>query len=250
MNSEYKIALIGYGKIGQIIEKIAKSEGLEIVEIFDESRPLKAKNNYSFETAIDFSTPAAVVENTKIVAESGKNLVIGTTGWYKNIDLIKEIAEKNNTGIVWGANFSIGMQMFFKLVNLAAELVNSSESYDIFMHELHHKRKLDSPSGTSLAIAEIIKKSVKSKKENLVETAHGEISDDQLHVSSTRGGFIPGTHTIYLDSEADTIELTHRARNRTGFADGAILAAKLIREKKGFYSFEELLDRMWKNGSK
>lgn len=246
MNNNLKIALIGYGNMGKEIQKIALSQKIEITNIFDEDSLPTCRHDYEFDVAIDFSIPPAVLGNAKAIAESGKNLVIGTTGWYKNADLIKDIAIQNNTGIVWGSNFSVGMQVFFKMVEYGTKLINQAENYDVFIHEIHHKRKQDSPSGTALSLGEIITNLMSSKKEILTETVHGAIQNDMLHITSSRGGEVPGTHTVYFDSAADTIELTHRARNRSGFADGAITAAKLIHGKKGFFSFDELLEDLWK----
>jgi 4-hydroxy-tetrahydrodipicolinate reductase len=243
----FKIGLIGYGNMGKEIHKLAKEKNMVVSAIYDEDNPLFESNTFDFDVAIDFSIPSAVVTNAEIVAKANKNLVIGTTGWYDNTDIIRQIAIDNNIGIVWGANFSIGMQIFFKLVNYASELANKVDGYDIFMHEIHHSKKKDSPSGTALNLAKIIVDNIDSKRNIQINTAHGEINKNQLHVTSTRGGFVPGTHTVYLDSVQDTIELTHRARNRSGFAGGALKAAELIYEKKGFVSFEELLEDYWKN---
>ncbi|MDX9790479.1 MAG: 4-hydroxy-tetrahydrodipicolinate reductase [Candidatus Kapaibacterium sp.] len=246
MQNNLKIALLGYGNMGKEIHRLSELQGIEVSEIFDEINLPEARNNYDFDVAVDFSVPPAVKDNVRIMSECGKDIVIGTTGWYKDTDIIKDYAIQNNTGIVWGSNFSVGMQIFFKIVALSAKLVNQAQEYDIFMHELHHNRKKDSPSGTAISLAEIIRTNVDRKKEILTETSNGEILKEQLHVSSTRGGEVPGTHTIYLDSLSDSIELTHRARNRSGFASGALTAAKLIKGKKGFFSFEELLNDMWK----
>jgi 4-hydroxy-tetrahydrodipicolinate reductase len=245
MQDNLKIALIGYGNMGKEIKKIAQSQNIEITDIFDEYTLPEYKSDYAFDVAIDFSIPPAVPNNAKIISESGKDLVIGTTGWYKNTEIIKEYATKNNTGIVWGANFSVGMQMFFKIVQLGTKLINETEDYDVFLHEIHHRKKIDSPSGTAITLGELIIDSVKSKTEIITDSISSQILPEQLHVSSTRGGEVPGTHTVYFDSASDTIELTHRARNRSGFASGALTAAKLINGKKGFYSFEQLLDELW-----
>jgi 4-hydroxy-tetrahydrodipicolinate reductase len=240
-----KIALVGYGSMGKEIERLARLENIRITNIFDEYKPLTENHDYQFDVAIDFTVPDAVLKNVDILTKLRKNIVIGTTGWYENMDEIKAKTEKMNTGIVWGSNFSIGMQIFYKITDYSSKLFNKVDGYDVFLHEIHHKRKKDSPSGTAIALSDIILSNTDAKNEKLISTPTSRISEEELHVSSTRGGEVPGTHTIYFDSSADTIELTHRARNRTGFAQGAILAAKLIHRKKKFYEFSELLQELW-----
>jgi 4-hydroxy-tetrahydrodipicolinate reductase len=244
MSENLKIALIGYGNMGKEIHSIARNQNIEVTDIFDEDNLLTCKENYQFDVAIDFSVPSAVIDHAEIISQCGKNLVIGTTGWYDKSEIIEYFAKQYDVGIVWGSNFSVGMQLFFKIINYASELFNHTEEYDVFLHEFHHTGKKDSPSGTAVTLSQIIKNSISRKTEILNETSFGEISANQLHSTSTRGGKIPGTHTVYFDSLADTIELTHRARNRSGFASGAITASKLINGKKGFFSFDILLEDM------
>lgn len=241
----FKLGLIGYGNMGKEIHKLAKEKGIEVSSIFDEDNPLFEAGKLDFDVAIDFSIPSAVISNAEIVAKAGKNLVVGTTGWYEHEDELRQIAIDNNIGLVWGSNFSMGMQIFFKLVKYATVLSEIAGDYDIFAHEIHHSKKKDSPSGTALSIANIIIENSDKKSKILSHPPQSEIHSNQLHITSTRGGFVPGTHTVYLDSMQDTIELTHRARNRAGFAGGALKAAELIHEKKGFYCFEELLSSIW-----
>ncbi len=240
-----KIALVGYGSMGKEIEKLALNNGFVITDIFDEFKPINPKQNYDFDVAIDFTTPASIIDNINILSELGKNIVIGTTGWYDKLEYVENLTNEKQIGIIWGANFSIGMQMFYKIVSTAAKLVNLNNEYDIFAHELHHKRKKDSPSGTAIALANIILENVQTKESLLTETSHNEIATDSLHFTSTRGGEIPGTHTIYIDSLADTIEITHRVRNRTGLANGALKAAEMIYNRKGFFQFNDLLEELW-----
>jgi 4-hydroxy-tetrahydrodipicolinate reductase len=240
-----KIAIVGYGAMGKEIEKAALERGFKISYIFDQNFPLKKGEKYDFDVAIDFTVPESVIKNIKILTGMGKNIVVGTTGWYDKLDKVKEIVKENKTGLVWGANFSMGMQMFFRIVERAASLVNEIDGYDVFMHEFHHKRKLDSPSGTAHSIANSLVELLKSKNEIVTGKIDGGIEPSQLHATSTRGGYIPGTHAVYLDSEADTLELTHRARNRSGFAIGSLTAAKLIHGKKGLYKFSDMLDDIW-----
>ncbi len=235
-----KAALIGYGQMGKEIESLAK-EKLKITDIFNLAKEMNTEKQYDFTTALEFTAPEVVFENIKILAESGKNIVCGTTGWENHIDEIKAIVKANEIGFVYASNFSIGMRLFFKLAEEAGQLFNSYEDYDVFMHEFHHKRKKDSPSGTAIALGNILLEKIARKTSLLTSTSENKISESNLHVTSTRGGEIPGTHYIYFDSLADTIEIKHQARNRQGFALGAIKAAELIDGKNGFFEFGELL---------
>lgn len=232
-----RIALIGYGSMGKEIERIAHNKGITITNIFDIDNPLSLTSPDNFDVAIDFSTPASVVENARLVSLLNKNIVIGTTGWNDRFDEVQQHIATNKVGAIYGSNYSIGMQMFFRVVRQAAMLINSVDEYDIFLHEIHHKRKIDSPSGTALSLAQIVLEEVERKQVLNAETLHGRINENDLHVSSVRGGEVTGTHTVYVDSLADTIELTHRAKNRSGFALGAIEAAGWIWNKKGMYDF-------------
>lgn len=234
-------ALVGYGAMGKEIEKQAIDKNINITHIFDLDRTFSRDEKYDFDVAIEFTQPDSVIDNIKMLAEAGKNIVVGTTGWQSKTHEIKSIVKSNKIGLVWAPNFSIGMNIFFKIVQQSAFMFSDYEDYDIFLHELHHKRKKDSPSGTATALADIILRNNNHKREILTETSHKQIMPEQLHVSSTRGGEIFGTHTVYIDSLADTIELTHRARTRSGFALGAIKAAELIYGKQGFFEFSELL---------
>jgi len=235
------IALVGYGAMGQEIESLCPTENIDVTYIFDIDTPIIADQEYKFDTAIEFSSPCSVVENIKTLAEMGKTIVCGTTGWYDKIDYVKEIISANGVGFVYATNFSIGMRLFFKVIEDAAKQLNAFTEYDVMLHEMHHKRKMDSPSGTALSLAEILVRHIDSKSEINTDKIDGCIPENTLHVSSTRGGEITGTHTVYFDSAADTIELTHRAKNRSGLALGALKAVELIDGKKGFYEFGDLL---------
>jgi 4-hydroxy-tetrahydrodipicolinate reductase len=240
MNNLPKIAILGYGSMGKEIERISLEKKLIITDIFDIDKPILENKTYDFDVAIDFSHSSGLIDNLSRVSKLKKNYVIGTTGWENSLDLVKQITENSNIGVVYGSNFSIGMQIFQRLVSLASITANGFEDYDIFMHELHHKRKKDSPSGTALSLAKIILHNVERKTEVLGDSSKDQIKPNELHVSSTRGGEIAGTHTIYLDSLADTIEITHRAKNRSGFALGAVNAAIWLAGKTGFYEFSEI----------
>ena len=235
-----KIAIIGYGAMGKEIKFQAEQLGYSITDVFDIDNLIEPKD-YSFDVALDFSTADAILSNVNIIAKIKKNLVIGTTNWEKHFDDVKSIVEKSNIGVLYSSNFSIGMQKFFKIVEYSAKLFNNFDDYDFMLHELHHKRKIDSPSGTALTLGNIVINELENKTEIVTETLHNKISPNSLHISSTRGGEIAGTHTIFIDSVADTIELTHRAKNRTGLARGALFAANLIFNKTGFYNFADVI---------
>jgi 4-hydroxy-tetrahydrodipicolinate reductase len=241
-----KIAIIGYGSMGKEVERIANEQEITVSEIFDIDNLPDPDGKYKFDVAIDFTQPTSVINNIELVASLGKNMVVGTTGWLEDINQAEVIIKKAGTGLVYGTNFSIGMQMFIRITKLAASLTNSLEDYDIMLHELHHKHKKDSPSGSALTLANTIIKEIKRKKVINDEISKGLIDPRQLHVTSTRGGEITGTHTVYIDSEADSIELTHRAKNRTGFASGAVESAKWIYKRKGFYDFNVVFDKIIK----
>lgn len=226
-----KIAIVGYGKMGRMVERIAVERGHEIVARFDidnnlGGEGLTAKSLSGAEVAIEFSTPDTVMGNIRQLVTLQLPTVVGTTGWYEKLDDVSHLVTENNAALVWGANFSIGVNLFFKIVRDAAGLFASYDQYDPFLTEQHHKFKKDAPSGTALMLARLLRES------------YGERTPDAV---SLRAGHIPGTHEVGFDSVADTITLTHTARNREGFATGAVLAAELIANKRGIYEFSELL---------
>ena len=241
------IAIIGYGKMGHEIEKAAKAKDINIVSIIDPNdtnasyEEIDDKSMQNVDVCVDFTTPDAVINNIKKIAKFKKNIVVGTTGWYNKIDEIKEVVKNNNVGLIYAANFSIGVNVFFKIIENAAKIIDKIEDYDIYGYEMHHNKKIDSPSGTAKTIGEILIKNIRRKNELLFEKIDRKIKPNELHFASVRAGSIPGTHTIGFDSSADTIELKHIARNREGFALGAIMAAQWIRNKKGFYDINDMM---------
>jgi 4-hydroxy-tetrahydrodipicolinate reductase len=244
MEEKPKIALIGYGSMGKMLESLAKDNGYIITDIFEINQPINSTRNYDFDVALDFSFPNSVVENIKVLCELNKNVVVGTTGWDSKFNEVKELVENSGNGLIYGSNFSIGMQLFFNIINNISKVLNNVDGYDIFLSEIHHKRKKDSPSGTALSLGKIVLENYNKKTTIQTETLHQAIKSEELHITSTRGGEVFGTHTVYLDSIADTIEITHRARNRIGLALGALEAAKFIHNKKGFYNFQEVIKEM------
>ena len=226
-----KIAIVGYGKMGKIVERIALERGHSVVARFDIDNNvggagLTAESLAGADAAIEFSTPEATMDNIRRLVSLRVPTVVGTTGWYAQLDEVRQLVESNDAALVWGANFSIGVNLFFKLVREASALFARYNQYDPFLIEAHHQFKKDAPSGTALVAARMMRE------------AYGDRTPAAV---SVRAGHIPGTHEVGFDSEADTITLTHTARNREGFAAGAVLAAERIVGKQGLYEFPELL---------
>lgn len=226
-----KIALIGYGKMGALIDAVASAQGHDIIAKIDpksKTPHISAKAINDADVCIDFSRPAAVLSNVKACAALKKNMVIGTTGWEADLPLIKEIVNDSGIGCIHSANFSIGVNLFMNIVAHAAELLNLFDEYDVAGFECHHRQKVDAPSGTAKALIQILRSKMPQKK--------------TCDFSSIRCGSDPGTHTILFDSPADTITLTHQARNRQGFAMGAVAAAEWIVNKHGLFTIQDFLN--------
>lgn len=240
------ITLLGFGKMGRMIASLAGSTHT-IVSIIDPSAPEATHRSISAaalaktEVIIDFSHPASVFDNIKLLIPFEKNIVMGTTGWYEQLDPVKQMVDQSGIGFLYSSNFSIGVQLFLKLVERAGQLFQSFTQYDVFAHEFHHNQKADSPSGTAISIGKTILKTMPRKKEIHTDTSRAKIAPEVLHLTSTRGGSIPGTHEVFFDSEADTVEIRHTARSRAGFAMGAIKAAEWLHGKRGFFTMDDFL---------
>jgi len=225
------LALVGYGKMGKLVEQIAPAQGGIVALKLDEFNNanfegITAENFHGIDVAIDFSIPDAAVENIKRISGLGVNLVVGTTGWFERLAEVRTVIESNGTGLVWSPNFSIGVNAFFRLVSEAARLMSSEPAYEAWGYEIHHSAKKDAQSGTLWKLVEVMKQAGYSRK---------------IDVASNRAGAHPGTHEIGFDSSADTITLCHVARSREGFAQGALRAAKWLVGKKGFYEFDDIV---------
>lgn len=224
---QMKLALIGYGKMGKMVEAAAKQKGHAIVSYCH--RDVTPSHLKEADLCIDFTHPSAAIPNLQIAAKQRKNYVMGTTGWYDALEEVRQIVSQHEIGFLYSPNFSIGVQLFLKIVSEAAALINEFPVYDVGITEEHHNKKVDSPSGTALAITNTLLVQMKNK------------SEEQLQVASLRCGSIPGTHTVHFDSPCDTITIKHQARNREGFAQGAVVAAEWLHGKKGFYTLADLL---------
>jgi len=245
-----KIALLGYGKMGKIIEKIAISRKHEIVLTIDHDTldDLTVENLQKADVAIEFTMPTSVLGNIKQCFSAGVPVVVGTTGWYDQMPEIKHLCEQGDNTLLYGSNFSVGVNIFFHVNRLLAKVMNNYPYYDVQVEEIHHTQKLDSPSGTAITIAEGILENLETKSEwvNVLTTDDKSdddaVSNNQLLIESLRIDSVPGTHTVIYDSEVDTIEFKHTAHNRNGFALGAVLAAEWLHNKKGFYSVDAMFD--------
>lgn len=226
-----RLAIVGYGKMGRMIEQFAPEYGFSVALKLDEFNNsnfegVTAENFRGIDVSIDFSIPPAVRRNVEGIAAFGVNIVVGTTGWLEHLDAVKKAVEANGIGLVWSPNYSVGVNAFFRLVQEAARLLESQPSYGAWAWEIHHSTKKDAPSGTLLKLVDEMKRAGFTRP---------------IDVSASRAGGHPGTHEIGFDSSADTITLRHTARSREGFARGALQAAKWVVAKKGFYEFGDII---------
>lgn len=242
------ITLSGYGRLGRMIGSHAEARGHRIAAVADpraegatHSR-LNADACRAADAVIDFSAPDAALENIRTACSAGVPIVVGTTGWYERMDEAKQMVKEADIGLIWSGNFSLGVNIFFTLVKAAAQVFDQFSDYDPFVHEFHHNRKADSPSGTAEMIGNMLLERIGRKSRLAKETLHRPIEADELHVSSTRSGSIPGTHIVAFDSPVDTVELKHTARTREGFAAGAIAAAEWITDKHGFFAVDDMMN--------
>lgn len=224
------LAIVGYGKMGRLVEQLASQYAGQVKLRLDIDNNANfeglTKDNFrGIDTAIEFSTPAMAPEHIERLAQLGVNAVVGTTGWFKELDRARKAVERAGTGLVWSPNFSVGVYMFDQLVAEAARLMARQPEYGAWAWEVHHATKKDAPSGTLLALVETMK-----------QNGYARLID----ASASRAGAHPGTHEIGFDSAADTITIRHTARSREGFARGALRAARWIVGKKGFFNFREI----------
>ncbi|MDF3078860.1 MAG: dapB [Sphingobacteriaceae bacterium] len=242
------IALLGYGKMGHIIEDVALSRGHQVVLTIDAHNldELTSENLQKADVAINFSTPDSALSNIRACIDAGVPVVVGTTGWYGHLQDIKNKCEGSNGSVLYASNFSVGVNVFFFVNKILAKLMDRYPQYDVQVEEIHHTQKLDAPSGTAMTIAEGILAGVKRKREwvnDVVGTGEELVAKgDQLLIESHRIEDVPGTHTVIYSSEVDDIEFKHTAHNRSGFAFGAVLAAEWLKGKTGFYTVDDMFD--------
>ncbi len=244
------ISIVGYGRMGRLIEQVAVERQLRVSSRVDPFHPeathkvIDQESMEGVDVCICFTQPDAALGNMKDISEFGKQIVIGTTGWTDKMPEVEKMVQNAGNGLVYSSNFSIGVNIFFKLVEQAGQVMNQFEVYDVLCHEAHHNKKMDSPSGTAVTIGKILLDNIDRKKKLATERLDRKIEGDELHFASMRGGHIPGTHAVVFDSEFDSIEIKHTARNRLGFATGAVIAAEWIKDKKGLYTEADMMKQL------
>jgi 4-hydroxy-tetrahydrodipicolinate reductase len=227
--SELRLALVGYGKMGRLVAQLAPAHGCEIVARIaghdGGAAAITAERLAGVAVAVDFSVAGAVAENVERVAALGVDLVVGTTGWAEELPRVRAAVERHGVGLVHGANFSVGVQVFYGIVEAAARLLAGEEAYGAWAYEIHHRAKRDAPSGTLKELLRVMERAGYARP---------------VDVAANRAGAVPGTHLVGFDSEADTITLQHSARSRAGFAHGALRAARWVHGRQGVFEFREI----------
>jgi 4-hydroxy-tetrahydrodipicolinate reductase len=221
-----RLLLVGYGRMGRLVERIAPASGFEIAGIVDRTASVRPDSWPEADVAVDFSVAAAVPVNVPRLVERGIPVVIGTTGWQADEAAVRAAAERHGIGVVAAANFALGVNLFLALVERAGTLLAARPEFGAWIHELHHAAKRDAPSGTALALRAALERAGYAAP---------------VDMASTRAGSIPGTHTVGFDAAAETITLTHTARDRTGFARGALEAARWIQGRRGWFTMRDVL---------
>lgn len=230
-----KIALLGYGKMGKVIERIALERGHEIVLKKDELNTYDGLS--TADVAIDFSVPTAAVDNISAAFNVNVPVVSGTTGWLEHYDEMIALCNEKKTGFISSSNFSLGVNIFFGLNEYLAKIMKQFDTYKVSMEEIHHIHKLDAPSGTAISLAQGV-----IDNSNYAEWTMEEAKSNQIHIEAKRIGEVPGTHTVNYDSAIDSIEIKHTAHNREGFALGAVIAAEWLAGKQGVFTMKDVLN--------
>ena len=246
------VVLTGFGKMGKEIYSVLENRGHNVIGVIDPFSLDKRVTNKTIEAScfenadvvIDFSSPENAVENIKKYMDFSIPAIIGTTGWRDGLDCVKAYGEGKDLRIMYSGNYSIGVALFLKLCRKAGELYGKVAGYDASIYEIHHTEKKDSPSGTALMVASALLDTMPEKKKILLGNSEGKIEKESLQISSMRVGKTPGVHSVVIDSDADTITLTHTARSRSGFALGAVMASEWISEtnKRGILTLDDYLN--------
>jgi len=245
-----RIAIVGYGKMGRLLYTRAREKGHEVAAIIDPkveapevtSPVCDGKSFSNADMVIEFSTPEEILDRIAFYGQNRLPAVIATTGWYDQLEDARRVVNSCKSSLLWSGNFAIGVHLYMSIVKAAAGIMNRFPGYDPAVQEVFHAGKGDSPSGTSLMLGDILLKELTSKERLETGRLDRKRTDSEIHISSLRGGYCPGTHTVMFDSPVDTVEITHRARSRDGFADGALQAASwLLKAPAGFFSLDDML---------
>ena len=242
-----KIALVGTGRMGAAVEAVVTGSPHEIVARFDAAHPLADVRDPDAELngadlAIDFSTPDVALDHLHQYCVWGLDAVVGTTGWYDDLDKVAGWVEEGQNGLLWAPNFSLGVAVLVRAMRGALPLLDELTDYDAYVHEVHHTGKVDSPSGTALMLGDELLAGLGRKSRVETETQHGRIDADALHVSSTRAGHVFGEHTVGFDSAVDQLQFRHVAKGREAFAAGAVRAAGWVRGRTGLFTLDDMLE--------
>jgi len=235
-----KIAIIGYGKMGKEVEKLIleSSDSISFRIRSSNKQEIENINPTNTDVAIEFTTPDSAYQNIETLLKKGIPIVCGTTAWLNRLDEAKELAKKNNTALFYAPNYSLGVNLFFAVNEYMAKLMDQHDSYNLKIEEIHHTEKLDAPSGTAVRIAEDLIGQLKDKSSWV---NNKDATPNEIEIVSKRISGVPGTHTVSYQSEIDELSFSHVAHSRAGFAKGAVLAAKYIKDKKGYFQMKDLL---------
>lgn len=231
--------------MGQAVAELASRRGHQVVEQFDSERPLVEAGGAALSGAdvvVDFSLPDVALEHLKTYCEADCRAVVGTTGWYDELDRVSSWVEASEAGILYAPNFSIGVAVMQRALEAVAPFIDRLPEYDAYVHEMHHTRKVDSPSGTAHMLGEVLVKALDRKSYVETEAQHDRIDPEALHVTSTRAGGVFGEHTVGFDSDYDRITIEHRAKSREGFAFGAVQSAEWLQGRTGLFTLDDVLD--------
>ena len=242
-----QIALVGTGQMGQAVADVAPDQGHEVVAQFDSENPFleaSATSLKAADVAVDFSLPSLALDHIRRYCEWQQPAVVGTTGWYDNIDTVEALVTEHEASLLYAPNFSLGVAVVRRALEAVAPLLNELDDYDSFVQEVHHTNKVDSPSGTAQMLGELLVDELDRKDYVEPETQHQRIDPAAVHVTSTRAGSVFGEHTVTFDGPYDQISVEHRAKNRRGFAAGALRAAEWLKGRQGLFSLDDVL-RDW-----
>lgn len=242
-----KLAHIGYGGMGQAVAVQAADRGHDVSTVIESQTTITPECLSGVDIAIECTVPSAFWENIKQLCALKQDTLIVTTGWYEALESLQTLVEKSGNRVMWSSNYSIGVNVYFRIIEAAAKLIDKVEEYDVWATEIHHKNKIDSPSGTAKTLEEILLKNIDRKTAVVEDALQRKIEDHELHFSSTRGGLVNFAHTVGFDSVADCIELKHWARNRDGYALGAVKCAEWLKQQTpGLYTMEDYLTDVFK----